>query len=118
MRLIDADALPVQKAYIVDEAGWGANFYVVDMRDIDEAPTIQQPEWISCAERLPTEGVSIEMFFPISQSICLGYYREIAKKDFWCVKFPDGTGRLGDEKPTRWRYRYITETPQPPKGDE
>ena len=41
MRLIDADALPVHKAYCVDEAGWGANFYVVDKSDIDAAPTIE-----------------------------------------------------------------------------
>ena len=51
MRLIDADALPVQKAYIVDEAGFGANFYVVDKSDIDYAPTIdaepvKQGQWI------------------------------------------------------------------------
>ena len=40
MRLIDADALPIHKAYCVDEAGWGTNFYVVDKSDIDNAPTI------------------------------------------------------------------------------
>ena len=41
MRLIDADALPVSKEYCVDEAGFGANFYVVHMEDIDDAPTIK-----------------------------------------------------------------------------
>lgn len=51
-RLIDADALPVHKAYCVDEAGWGANFYVVDKSDIDNAPTVDAVEvvhgrWIS-----------------------------------------------------------------------
>ena len=40
MRLIDADALPIQKAYIVDEAGFGATFYVVDVENIDCSPTI------------------------------------------------------------------------------
>ena len=40
MRPIDADALPIRKAYIVDEAGFGATFYVVDIEDIDCAPTI------------------------------------------------------------------------------
>lgn len=49
-RLIDADALPVQKAYIVDEAGWGANFYVVDKRDIDEAPTVGAVEVVRCID--------------------------------------------------------------------
>lgn len=41
VRLIDANALPVHKAYCVDEAGWGANFCVVDKDDIDNAPTIE-----------------------------------------------------------------------------
>ena len=40
MRPIDADALPIRKAYIVDEAGFGATFYVVDVENIDCAPTI------------------------------------------------------------------------------
>lgn len=40
MRLIDADALPIRKAYIVDEAGFDANFYVVDVENIDCATTI------------------------------------------------------------------------------
>lgn len=116
MRLIDADTL---KDWITPFLLAKENIPSALVLGLIEAcPTIQQPEWISFAERLPTEGVSIEMFFPISQSICLGYYRKIAKQDFWCVKFPDGTGRLGDEKPTHWRYRYITETPQPPKECE
>lgn len=40
MRLIDADALPIRKAYIVDEAGFGATFYVVDVENIDCTPTV------------------------------------------------------------------------------
>lgn len=43
-RLIDANALPVHKAYCVDEAGWGATFYVVDKSDIDNAPTVNAVE--------------------------------------------------------------------------
>ena len=37
-RMIDADALPVSKEYLVDEAGFGASFYVVHKSDIDNAP--------------------------------------------------------------------------------
>ena len=48
MRLIDANALPVHKAYCVDEAGWGANFYVVDKSDIDKAPTIDAVPVVRC----------------------------------------------------------------------
>ena len=86
---------------------------------VKDAPTIEQPTWIPVAERLPTEDVSIEMFFPVSQTICLGYYKVIAKTAFWCVNFPDGTGRVADNNPTHWRHRYdLKELPEPPKGDE
>lgn len=122
MRPIDADALITQmeerQAFLVKEYGYRDHYtrgYEEAVDKVIAAPTIEQPQWISCSERLPTEGVSIEMFFPVSQSICLGYYKKIAKQTFWCVRFPDGTGRLGDENPTHWRYRYITETPQPHK---
>ena len=49
-RLIDADALPVHKAHCVDEAGWGANFYVVDKSDIDNAPTVDAVEVVRCRD--------------------------------------------------------------------
>ena len=39
-RLIDADKLPIRKAYCIDESGFGATFYVVDKSDIDNAPTV------------------------------------------------------------------------------
>ena len=48
MRAIDADKLPVHKAYCVDEAGFGANFYVVDKEDIDRAPTIDAVTVVRC----------------------------------------------------------------------
>ena len=50
MRLIDADTLPVHKAYCVDEAGWGANFYVVDKSDIDNALTIDAVPVVRCKD--------------------------------------------------------------------
>jgi hypothetical protein len=50
MRPIDADALPVHKAYCVDEAGWGANFYVVDKSDIDNAPAIDAVPVVRCKD--------------------------------------------------------------------
>lgn len=51
-RLIDADELPVQKVYAVDEAGFGATFYMIDKTDIDKAPTIEAKpvvhgEWVN-----------------------------------------------------------------------
>ena len=50
MRLIDADALPVHKAYCVDEAGFGATFYVVDKEDIDKALTIDAVPVVRCKD--------------------------------------------------------------------
>lgn len=50
MRLIDADALPVSKEYIVDEAGFGASFYVVHKSDIDKAPTVDAVEVVRCKD--------------------------------------------------------------------
>lgn len=40
MRPIDADKLPVHKIYHVDEAGYGATFYIVDIEDVKAAPRI------------------------------------------------------------------------------
>lgn len=40
MRLIDANALPISKEYCVDEAGFGATFYVAHKDAIDNAPTV------------------------------------------------------------------------------
>lgn len=39
-RLIDANALPISKEYCVDEAGFGATFYVAHKDAIDNAPTV------------------------------------------------------------------------------
>ena len=50
MRAIDADKLPVHKAYCVDEAGFGATFYVVDKEDIDKAPTIDVVPVVRCKD--------------------------------------------------------------------
>lgn len=49
-RLIDADALPVSKEYLVDEAGFGASFYVVHKSDIDNAPTVDAVEVVRCKD--------------------------------------------------------------------
>ena len=50
MRAIDADGLPIHKAYCVDEAGFGATFYVVDKEDIDKAPTIDAVPVVRCED--------------------------------------------------------------------
>ena len=101
-RMIDADALPVHKAYCVDEAGWGANFYVVDKSDIDKAPTIDAVPVVRCKECIhrgkPIEtdyGVDVEFS---EYSKCPFYcedpwYSQRMEDDFYC---PRGERRSDD----------------------
>ena len=49
-RLIDVNALPVAKVHIVDEAGFGADFYVVYEEDIRKAPTVDAVEVVRCKD--------------------------------------------------------------------
>ena len=56
-RLIDANALPISKEYCVDEAGFGATFYVVHKNAIDNAPTVgavevEDPDLLKAIELL------------------------------------------------------------------
>ena len=56
MRLIDADKLPIHKAYCIDETGYGANLYVVDKSDIDNAPTVSDVDKDVCEWKLTMSG--------------------------------------------------------------
>ena len=49
-RLVDANLLPVSKEYCLDEAGFGATFYVVHKDSIDNAPTVDAVKVIRCQE--------------------------------------------------------------------
>lgn len=84
MRLIDADALPVHKAYCVDEAGWGTNFYVVDKSDIDNAPTIDAVPVVRCKDCVYNENGSCTK----SEDCDLDY-----RPDYFCA---DGERRSDD----------------------
>ena len=53
MRLIDADALFEKVKESSKDAGFYAPIYNGFLTSIVNAPTIEQPKWISCAERLP-----------------------------------------------------------------
>ena len=63
MRPIDADVLSekildVVRCVIPESEfteGYTSGLYAVT-KQIEDEPTIEQPTWISCAERLPTEG--------------------------------------------------------------
>lgn len=68
MRLIDADvlekklkdAIEIGRVYDLDGA---SNFHAV-LSDVEHMPTIEpEPQWISCAERLPEENVNVLIWF-------------------------------------------------------
>ena len=76
MRLIDADKLPVRKEYCVDEAGFGATFYVVGKEDIDNAPTIDAVPVVRCKD--------CEFMCPgYGCPVCMNWERKIVY-DGWC----------------------------------
>ncbi len=53
MRLIDADAIPWEEAYI-------GEFPVITKEEIDSMPTVEaEPKWIPVSERLPDFGVDV-----------------------------------------------------------
>lgn len=103
MRLIDADALIAKFAKEAkrtsDISFAQALMYVCTCLDCD---TIEQPAWISCAERLPTEE---------------GFYRVCHKSKAIADRYFYGDGELftkfGNDPVTHWKP-----IEEPPKGDE
>lgn len=71
-RLIDADALPVSKEYCVDEAGFGASFYVVHKSYIDKAPAVDAVEVVHGEWNMGESGV---VYF-CSRCRCAAHPRE------------------------------------------
>lgn len=81
MKVIDADKLPVHKAYCVDEAGFGANFYVVDKEDIDNAPTIDAVPVVRCKDCQKAKKHEI---FPHSRRCSVEDFRFSHKETHFC----------------------------------
>lgn len=113
MRIIDADAL--KRNLCTTKCGSDSKLcvgkpdscfqqYRMDMLTltIDEQPTIKQPQWISCAERLPTEE---------------GMYRVCHKSKLIADRYFYGDADLftkfGKDPITHWKP-----IEEPPKGDE
>lgn len=105
MRLIDADALiekfTKEAKRTSDVSVAQALMYVCTC--LDCVPTIEQPKWISCAERLPTET---------------GYYFVCHKGGLVAERYfysdaPELFVPFGNEPVTHWMH-----LPMPPKGNE
>ena len=113
MKLIDADALLTNfdelepyKDYESEHDMW------LDMRlEVIHAPTIEQPQWISCAERLPDAWIPVLIYVPSEHpfpTVGEGYIDEIGR--FHAHRM---MAIFGDGEVTHWMP-----LPQPPKGDE
>lgn len=106
MRLIDADALPYEKQVLSIDEEW-----CLKVADIDATPTIEQPTWISCAERLPTEGGTYLVCQDFSmwgvEHKTIGIEQFVKQFGGW---YCDGLKIKGI---THWMH-----LPMPPKGDE
>ncbi len=69
MRLIDADVLTVDYKDIYWEGGEKFVDRYVSKYQIDNAPTIEMPQWISCEKKMPNIK---EKFFLISGYVGVG----------------------------------------------
>jgi hypothetical protein len=77
---------------------------------IEGIPSIEQPTWISCAERLPTYGERVLAAVCGNVETLTLYYRDLLIEDYW-EDDVQRVIRLGAV--THWMP-----LPRPPKGDE
>lgn len=93
--------------YLLDKYGVNDDFvlgYEECYEQIAAAPTIEQPKWISCAERLPKLWETVLTYRPKLKSILF---------DYVCVEGGWSNDDIYSVPVTHWMP-----LPQPPKGDE
>lgn len=114
IRLIDADVLSekildVVRCVIPESEfteGYTSGLYAVT-KQIEDEPTIEQPAWISCAERLPDVDTDVICRSNLwGNDIFIGFIGH--KSGAW---MDGGIMHIGEV--THWMP-----LPQPPKGDE
>ena len=71
--------------------------------------SIEQPTWISCAERLPDEHVDVQMCWKATGTQATGFYTD----ESWYTYAEDGYYTDCEKAPTHWKA-----VGEPPKGDE
>ena len=111
-RLIDADALYEKLIYRTTKTFADTGKYISVWRiadAINDAPTIEQPTWISCAERLPDEHVDVQMCWKATGTQATGFYTD----ESWYTYAEDGYYTDCEKAPTHWKA-----VGEPPKGDE
>lgn len=113
-RLMDADELADKLLYettktYIDKRGYISTWRISDA--IDEAPTIEQPKWISVDEALPECRQDVLMYF--KDNMAVGFWVEDGNEGAsWCA-FTDGGWYTDCDMPLYWMP-----LPQPPKEGE
>ena len=92
MRNVDADKLPVQKIYHVDEAGYGATFYMVDVEDIKAAPTITYEDLVPHAKW--KIGKKEKLYFDWEMNGWYDYPKVCSKCRYDATEYGAGVGKF------------------------
>lgn len=90
VRLIDTDKIKIKPEYMHDICG-SAMIRVEDVaRIINDMPTITQPEWIPCSERLPEEKTDVLLAF--KNNMVVGFWEDILNDGsvVWYANSGDG----------------------------
>ena len=133
MRLIDVDKIyqDVEEA-LAEKKGDFANGIPYEwawtLTVLGAQPTIEQPKWISCGERLPEDDERNRFYDDrfLKFTSVLGYDKEGGIRILNRIKVdPCGIDYIDRLSTDGWRWSYRGENvthwmplPQPPKGDE
>ena len=111
MRIIDADAIDYREQCECFTQGEHEMVLVAYKANIDALPTIEQPTWISCAERLPEFKQDVLMYF--ENNMAVGFWCDSDEEEtFWCA-YTDGGWYTDCDMPLYWMP-----LPEPPKENE
>lgn len=129
MRLIDADSLISKVNFAMKIASKilgetvAKEIYTPFIEQIELETTIEQPEWISCADRLPECEWGAECPEPViykmkaTGKVYAGYYGTGGVwRDRYFRQYHNSTNGVDVDDVACWMYQSAL--PEPPKGDE
>ena len=112
MRLIDADALRIEHCKdcsVAVQESCKADPVCASLMWVNEAPTIAQPTWISCAERLPA-GDTVVLCYRADGKIRFGILLD--------ATYADGVQAFMDrDRVFAFGVTHWMPLPEPPKGE-